>query len=549
MQRLSRSSVCLFGAILFASAVLIASQGAVAQTHVWSQAHGSTSGDEGQSVAVDGFGNVIVTGVFGGSVDFGGGTLTGAGGDDVFLAKYNTNGNHVWSKALGGTGNDRGQAVAVDAVGNIYLAGTFVGTADFGGGPLNSSGALDVFLAKYEATGAHLWSKRLGHLGIDLIGGISVDGTGNVAVTGTFGPQSPTDTDDVFLRAYDATGSLIWGQVFGGVQEDRGMAVSFDGSGSVFATGYFGATVDFGGGGLTATGGDDIYLAKYSATGAHLWSQRFGNSSDDRGLSVCADGSGNVLVTGHYTFGVDFGGGTLSWVDGDEVFLAKYDASGAHLWSQGYSGSSDQQGWSVGVDASRNVYLAGTFTTELDVGGGPLVWAGQRDIFLAAFDSSGTHLWSRSFGDTGADQCLGVVGEASGDVHAAGFFGGTVDFGGGGLTSAGGADMWVAKYGTPPVAVQTRVYRTALMPNSPNPFNPTTMIRFTLESAAHVKLSVFDARGRFVMTLVDDVRGAGLHGARWNGADATGAPVSSGVYFCRFSAGTTIQSRKMVLLK
>jgi hypothetical protein len=549
MLRMPRNSQCVLCAIVVFCALLITSRNAAAQTHLWSDAYGSTAQDEGQSVTVDASGNVIVTGVFGNSVDFGGGSIASAGGSDAFLAKYNSSGAHVWSQALGGTGNDEGMSVDVDALGNVYVAGWFVGTANFGGAPIVSKGSLDVFLAKYDAGGAHLWSLGIGGTGIDLIGGISVDGSGNVFITGTFGPTGPLESDDIFLRSYSPTGSLNWGQVFGSTGEDRGLAVSADGSGSVFATGYFGGSVDFGGGALTATGGDDIYLAKYSASGAHLWSQRFGNTGDDHGLSVCADTSGNVIVTGHYTFAVDFGGGPLPAVGGDEVFLAKYDASGAHVWSRGFAGASDQQGRSASVDAAGNVFLTGTFVTGLDVGGGALSWVGQRDIFLAAFDPSGGHVWSQGFGDAGEDEGLGISADASGNVHATGFFNGTVDFGGGGYTSAGAPDVWVAKYAATSVTAATPSYNTALLPNSPNPFNPTTTIRFTLEKPAHATLSVFDARGRHVTTLLDAARGAVPHAVRWDGADDRGASVSSGVYFYRLEAGATTLARKMVLVK
>ena len=109
---------------------------------------------------MDGSGNVFVTGIFSGTVDFGGGNLVSAGSVDIFVAKYNANGVHQWSKRLGGTGGEIGQAVAVDGSGNVVVTGDFSGTVDFGGGNLVSAGSSDVFLAKYNASGVHQWSKR-----------------------------------------------------------------------------------------------------------------------------------------------------------------------------------------------------------------------------------------------------------------------------------------------------------------------------------------------------------------------------------------------------
>jgi uncharacterized protein (AIM24 family) len=157
-------------------------------THVWSKRFGGTGQDETvDGVAVDGSGNVVVTGRFQGSVNFGGAGLTSAGGQDVFLAKYSSSGTHLWSKRFGGTLGDRGNSVAVDGNGNVVVTGTFSGSIDFGGGALTSSGTQDLFLAKFSGTGGHLWSKRFGgSSSYDVGTGVAVDDSDNVLVTGCF---------------------------------------------------------------------------------------------------------------------------------------------------------------------------------------------------------------------------------------------------------------------------------------------------------------------------------------------------------------------------
>ena len=164
---------------------------------------------------------------------------------------------------------------------------------------------------------------------------------------------------------------------------------------------------------------------------------------------------------------------------------------------------------------------------------------------------SQTHQWSQRFGGTSSDQGWAVAVDASGNVMVTGSFLGTVDFGGGNLVSAGGGDIFVAKYGKVPTGIdpEAPIFTNVLRGNFPNPFNPTTTIHFTLENTSHVTLSIYDARGRRVTTLIDDVRGAGPHEIRWDGTDAAGASVSSGVYFYRMKAGKTSLSRRMVLLK
>ncbi len=129
--------------------------------HLWSQRFGDTGFDSGYAIAVDGARNVLVTGWFQGTVDFGGGPLTNAGGFDsfdIFVAKYDAAGAHLWSQSFGDTDSDRGSAIAVDADDNVLVTGRFQGTVDFGGGPLTSAGSTDIFVTKFDAAGAHLFS-------------------------------------------------------------------------------------------------------------------------------------------------------------------------------------------------------------------------------------------------------------------------------------------------------------------------------------------------------------------------------------------------------
>jgi len=221
---------------------------------------------------VDGSGNCLVTGRFAGSVDFGGGALASAGGQDVFLAKYSSSGAHIWSKRFGGTLGDRGNGVAVDGSGDVVVTGNFSGAIDFGGGSLISSGSQDLFVAKFSATGGHLWSKRFG----------------------------------------------------GSLQFDAGNGVAMDSIGNILVTGYFIGPVDFGGGALNSAGAWDMFVAKYSPAGAPIWSKAVGGSNIDEGNAIAVDGAGNSVITGRFFETVDFGGGTMTSAGGADIFLVKY---------------------------------------------------------------------------------------------------------------------------------------------------------------------------------------------------------------------------------
>jgi hypothetical protein len=443
--------------------ILLISQTVQAQQHVWSQRFGDSEWEEGKNVAVDGSGNVIITGHFKGTVDFGGGTLTSVGGWDIYVAKFTSGGTHLWSQRFGNalsTSDEYCESVAVDGSGNIIITGFFGSTIDFGGVTLTSVGAYDVFLAKFNPSGTHLWSQRFGNTGSTNSHDVTVDGSGNAIITGYFGGTvdfgggtlTNLGSFDIFLAKFGPTGTHLWSQCFGTTTSwsgSYGIAVIDDGSENVIVTGVLHGVVDFGGGPLDSGGFDNIFLAKFGPTGTHLWSQRFGDSGGAYSEDVAVDGSGNVFITGDFGGTVDFGSGPLTSLGGD-IFLAKFNPSGTHLWSDNF-GDSDWQGANaVAVDSTDNVFITGQFDGTVDFGGGPLTCAGSLpplfDIFVAKFKSDGIHVWSSRFGVGWPEVGNDVAVDAPGNVIITGYFSTTVDFGGGTLTSQGNYDIFVAKF-------------------------------------------------------------------------------------------------------
>ncbi len=541
--------------------ILITASATVAQppTHQWSQQFGSTSQDRGESVATDASGNVFMTGGMNETVDFGGGDLVSAGSNDIVLAKYSPTGTHLWSQHFGSTSGDYGFSVATDASGNVFMTGYFNETVDFGGGNLVSAGARDIFLAKYSPTGTHLWSQRFGSPSADIGVSVATDGSGNVFMSGNFketvdfggGDLVSAGSSDIVVAKYSPTGTHLWSQRFGSTGVENGRSVATDASGNVFMTGPFQGTVNFGGGALVSAGGRDIFLAMYSPTGTHLWSQRFGSTGDDFGNEVATDASGNVFMTVDFNETVDFGGGDLVSAGGAEIVLAKYSPAGTHLWSQRFGSTGNDKGQSVATDASGNVFMTAEFEGTVEFGGGDLVSAGFGDMVLAKYSPTGTHLWSQRFGGTGGDEPNSVATDASGNVFMTGEFKETVDFGGGNLVSAGLDDVVIMKYGATTTAVGDAPQSYALsVSNFPNPFNPLTTIAFELPLQAAVSLRVFDVSGRLVRVLISgEVTAEGRREAIWNGRDDSGRQVASGTYFYRLEAGDYSETKGMALIK
>ena len=331
--------------------VLMLNSYALSQTPdwLWAKRAGGTSGDNGMAIAVDGDGNSYVTGRFTGTSSFNGTSLTSAGYTDIFVAKYNSSGAFLWVKRAGGTGftTATGADIAVDGFGNCYVTGWFSETVSFNGTSLTFAGGNDIFVAKYNSSGDFLWVKQAGGTGNDIGWGIAVDASGNSYVTGLFaGPTgglrksyvtnsftsgtanfdgtilTSAGKDDIFVAKYDASGSFQWVKQAGGISNDGGNGIVIDGSGNSYVTGYFTDTANFSGISLTSAGETDIFVVKYNSSGAVQWTKRAGGTDYDKGYGVAIDGTLKSYVTGYFYDTASFNPSLTSAGDND-IFVAK----------------------------------------------------------------------------------------------------------------------------------------------------------------------------------------------------------------------------------
>ena len=152
----------------------------------------------------------------------------------------------------------------------------------------------------------------------------------------------------------------------------------------MLVTGYFGTTVDFGGGLLNTAGYLDIFVVKLSGVdGAHLWSKRLGNTKPDGGMGVAVDGNGDVLVMGFFEQTVNFGGEPLTSAGAEDIFVAKYSGvDGSYFWAKRFGGPGYEWRGGLAADTSDNVLVTGFFYETADFNGEFLTSAGEEDIFL-----------------------------------------------------------------------------------------------------------------------------------------------------------------------
>jgi hypothetical protein len=152
------------------------------------------------------------------------------------------------------------------------------------------------------------------------------------------------------------------------------------------------------------------------------------------------------LITGEFEKALDFGGGALISKGYEDIFTAKFDPDGTHIWSRRFGDRDNQFAWDIDVDAAGNTAVTGYFSGTVNFGGGALVSQGDVDIFTAIFDPGGRHLRSGSFGGAGWQRSYGVASDAWGNVIITGTFENSVNFGGDDLSQAGGYDIFIAKF-------------------------------------------------------------------------------------------------------
>jgi hypothetical protein len=395
---------------------------------LWVKRIGGINAEAAAAIAIDRSGGVVITGNFGGggggTVDFDPGVgvdnLTSSGDDDIFVLKIDSSGNHLWAKSMGGLERDTGVYIAVDIDGNIGATGIFNSAADFD--PTQetdnrtSAGDWDVFISKFDSSGNHLWTKTRGGPGREVGQGIAFDSGGNIFSLGYFNSTvdfDPSDDgvanltsagdNDMFISKFDSSGRLLWAKRIGSTGSDGAAQVAFDRSGSLYFTGYFSGTVDFDPhddrvAEITSTVRGEMFVSKFDSSGNFLWAKRRGGTGADRGLNIALDRDGNIYSTGYFSGTVDFDpsddGVTELTSDGDiDIFIAKFDSSGRHLWAKRIGGNGSDRGLNIAVDTSGKVFTSGFFSNTVDfdpgIGTSNFTSNGDFDIFTLKLDPNG----------------------------------------------------------------------------------------------------------------------------------------------------------------
>jgi hypothetical protein len=340
-------------------------------------------------IIVDDLGFIYITGMFFAQAQFGSFLLTSNAGD-IFIAKFDPQGNCLWAKNAGGSGEDNGTGLAVDSARNVYVCGNTGLTAIFDTISIPPGG----FLAKYDSGGNCLWAKNIipiGQFGESEVGFrcmlIYKDNlfTGGMKAASSFtidtiSRSHPGKYGTVFC-CFDLDGNIKWLKEGVSINGGCGYSLATDIYGNVFVPGNFTDTIDFSG---TKLIGDpnhpSFFICKYAKNGNLLWAKQWQSTSTAHGYGVSSDNFGNCYVTGQFSGQASIGYDTITSETEQDMFLARYNPVGECL---GVVHFGNAEGYAVGQDQDGNPFVVGDFSGEITIGQNTFTAVGWWDTFVA----------------------------------------------------------------------------------------------------------------------------------------------------------------------
>jgi hypothetical protein len=432
----------------------------------------------------------------------------GAGLDDVYLIKTDNAGDTMWTRTYGGSQSDVANWVEQTSDEGYIITGL---TYSFG------AGLRDLYLIKTDSAGDTVWTRTYGGPDLDAGGSVRETSDGGYVIAGSTWSYG-AGAEDVYLIKTDSIGDVVWTRTYGGADMENGWSIEETSDEGYIIAGF---TRSFG------AGSYDVYLVKTDSLGDTVWTRTYGGAAADYAWSVEETGDGGYIIAGEtWSFGAGMG----------DAFLVKTDSGGDTVWTRTYGGLSVDGGHSVGETGDGGYIIAG--------------WADSfspEDLYLIKTDSGGDTMWTRTYGGMDVDWGYSVEQTSDGGYIIAG---GAQSFG------AGDWDVYLIKTDADGLVQVTEGHEEILRPaswhlsqNHPNPFRAATTITYALPDAEPVTLSIYDIRGALVRNLVGGTVSAGHHQVVWDGRDARGHSVASGMYFCSMEAGGSRETRRMVLLR
>lgn len=556
---------CLNFFILFILSCLFASD-IEAQQYKFAKRVGGTQFENAMGIALDSTGNIIVSGYFSGTADFDPSTsnysLTSNGGNDIFLARYDSAGNFIWAINVGGAGEEFNYSdPAVDEYGNIYLCGVFNTNTNFNPKGIavmaTNRGQQDGFIAKYDSTGLLQWVRGVGGVLNDdvyridykdylvLFAGSFTDSSfvdDGLTVTPIYGSGNA----DVVFGKFNPNGNLFWLNTLKGSGEDHSYNITAGINGKTYLTGTFEDTLIFD---YVSVSPDTLFAdglaaftASFSNMGNYYWSFPIENAYPF-GLKV--DHNGDILTCGQFSGIADFDpdADTMALMaqGSFDGYFAKYTNGGSYDFAKRIGGNGADICYTIAELSNSSILVSGYFFNtadfDPDVTVASLNSNGFADMYLAHYDSLGNYLSAFGCGSPAFEFCRNMTCNGIDEVFLCGGFEQVVDFNPAPaintLVSAGSRDGYFAKYAFPTTSLNSISADNLMI--YPNPF------------ISQINISGDINQTQLILT---DVLGNTIYKTKTNSQTTINTEkLNPGIYFLTVVSGENVSTRKLLKVK
>lgn len=412
---------------------------------VWAKSGGGSSQDQGNALCIDNNGNVLITGYFSGTATFGDTTINSVGNWDFFLAKYDQSGKLLWIRNSGGTNSDFATAVTTDSENNIYVTGQYAGDLTIGSYSLdNYSSTYDIFIAKYNRNGNVVWAKKIGSTGADEALAITTDKNDNLVITGSIQPTAYFDSISItnsdlgshtmFVAKYTSSGKILFVDNFGG-HMNFANCVAVDNNNNIIVGGRYDRSVTIGGKTYTSQSSFSPILIKLHHDGNVVWVDApvcSGGTNSFNGIAIGPDN--NIFLTGSFENNMKMGLSVLVSSGMNDGFICKYNSSGTITWGHAFGGTDKDEGFAVSCNANQ---VAVTGFSKIISGKG-------TDVLLNIYGMDGSMKLNYITGGLGNDNGRSIKTDMYGNSYLAGEFTNNMFFGTL-LLSGQGTEVFMAK--------------------------------------------------------------------------------------------------------
>jgi len=310
-------------------------------------------------------------------------------GFNIFLphVSASTSISEEWHRTCGEGERDVAKALVIDSSDNIYVAGW----TDYIGTTCEECYAF-IRLIKYNSLGMKIWNRTWNASQLDYCNGIALDSSDNIYLGGTTRKNQP-DNCDMCLIKYDGLGTQIWNRTWGGDESECCYGIAVDSSDYIYLGGRISSY---------ERGHSDLLLVKYDSSGNHTWSREWGGNNSEHCSSMAIDSLNNIYLAGDVYD---------SEIEDRDMLLLKYDNSGEYKWNITWGGDNDDNCYTIEVDSSDNIYIAGTTRS---------FGAGDYDVCLVKYNSLGIQQWNHTWGRSGYDRCYAMASDSSDNIYLAG---------------------------------------------------------------------------------------------------------------------------------